>query len=135
MINAIWPNAVHQGQVAARSILGNPSRFEGSDIINVIDIFGTPVVAIGYLGSEVGDSEEIKVRGRDHLNILVKEDRILGFQGLGGSAVKYAGLIQTLMKKKADIGKLKPDLKAGNFKKLYSDLYVSGELSAGTSTR
>jgi nitrite reductase (NADH) large subunit len=122
MINAIWPNAVEQGRIAAYNILGISKRFEGSDIVNIIDIFGTPVVAMGYMKSELKNPEEIVIQARDYFKLLVKDNRILGFQGIGKRALRYGGLIHSLMKSQADIGKIKPDLEKGKLKSVFNDI-------------
>jgi len=52
MVNAIWPDAVEQGKVAALNILGDFTRYSGAIPRNVIDIFGTPVF---FIGNHVGE--------------------------------------------------------------------------------
>lgn len=124
-INAIWPNAVQQARVAAYNILDMPNKYEGSDIVNIVDVFGIPVVAIGYLKSELKGCEEIVIKARDYIKILIQDNMIVGFQGIGNRAVKYGGLIHSLMKKKEDVAKLKLELKSGKLKNLFAEPYSS----------
>ncbi|MCK5548712.1 MAG: NAD(P)/FAD-dependent oxidoreductase [Thermoplasmata archaeon] len=119
-INATWPNAVLQGSVAAYNMLGIKRAYEGSDIVNTIDVFGIPLVVLGYLKSELRKPEQLVIKGRDHMKLLLSDNRIVGFQGMGDRALKYGGLIHTLMKTKADIDKLKPALKNGKLKNLFA---------------
>lgn len=124
-INAIWPNAVQQAKVAACNILDIPNKYEGSDIVNIVDVFGIPVVAIGYQKSELKRCEEIVIKARDYIKILIQNNTIVGFQGIGNRAVKYGGLIHSLMKRKEDVAELKLELKSGKLKNLFAEHYSS----------
>jgi len=127
-INAIWPNAVEQGRIAAYNMLGLSKSYEGSDIVNIIDIFGSPVVAMGYMKSELGHPEEIVIKTPDHMKILVQDNKIVGFQGLGKRALRYSGLIHSLMKSKSDISKMKLDLQNGKLRLLFNEIYRAEKL-------
>jgi len=98
-INPIWPNAVKQGRVAASNLLGIESKYEGSDRMNVIDIFGMPIVCIGH---KVADSEEISAPGK---KITLKDNRIVGLTFVGN--IKSAGVILSLIRKGVDISRMK----------------------------
>jgi NAD(P)H-nitrite reductase large subunit len=98
-INAIWPNAIRQGRVAAYSLVGIESKYDGSDRMNVIDIFGMPIVSIGH---RVPDSEEIGTRGK---RIVLKNNRIAGLTFIGN--IRSAGVILSLIRKGVDISKIR----------------------------
>jgi NADPH-dependent 2,4-dienoyl-CoA reductase/sulfur reductase-like enzyme len=51
-INAIWPEAITQGRVAALSILGFDVAYHGGIPRNVINVFATPVYSAGSLIGE-----------------------------------------------------------------------------------
>jgi len=100
--NRIWLNAVKQGKYAAYNILGNKRQYEGSVRCNVLNIFDLPVVTIGYIQP---DCEIIETCNRV---IAIKENRIVGLSFVGD--IENAGVLFGLMKKGADITKIKDSL-------------------------
>lgn len=98
-INAIWPNAVKQGRVAARNILGIKSKYEGSHRMNVIDIFGMPIISIGH---KLPGSEELNAYNK---RIALKDDRVVQLTFMGN--IRNVGVIQSLIRKGEDISKIK----------------------------
>ena len=52
----IWPEAVRQGQVVARTILGIHDEYEGSIPMNIMELCGVPFASIGQ--TESGDNDE-----------------------------------------------------------------------------
>jgi NADPH-dependent 2,4-dienoyl-CoA reductase/sulfur reductase-like enzyme len=122
-INGIWPNAVYQGRVAAYNMLGTQRTYEGSDIVNIINIFGTPVVAIGYTRCELKDFDEVVLKAGGYMKLHIQNDIIVGFQGIGNRAMRFAGLIHGLMKRKADIKGIRPDLEKGRLNNLFAELH------------
>lgn len=101
-INAIWPNAIKQGKIAGYNMTGRPRRYEGSDKMNVIDIFGMPFVSLGHRTS---DCEEIKVGGN---SFSVRSNRITGLTAAGD--VRNAGVILSLIRDGSDISWLRDNL-------------------------
>lgn len=108
-VNAIWPTAIEQGTIAGANIAGQSRLYEGFYSINVIDIFGVPVVAIGYPSSELTDYEELKTqRGTITKKLLLKNNKMMGLQSIG--ELKNTGLFLSLMRKGIDISNIKNEL-------------------------
>ena len=47
VVNALWPNAVDQGMIAAANILGENKKYPGSCGMNSVEFFGLPVISFG----------------------------------------------------------------------------------------
>ena len=111
---AIWPNAVEQGRIAGLNMGGKQINYSGADMINVLDIFGIPVVAMGYTSKDIGKSEVIS-RFTPHTSkkILLKNNRIVGLQFIG--TIRNVGTFYGLMKKGTDISDIKHRLLDDNF--------------------
>ena len=108
-VNAIWPNAVEQGKVAGANMAGSSSSFTGSHSVNVVDLFGVPVLSAGYISSGVEGAREVKAeRGRIAKKIILRGNRVVGFQAVG--TTKNSGLIVSLMEKGEDVSEIEDAL-------------------------
>jgi NAD(P)H-nitrite reductase large subunit len=106
---AIWPNAIEQGRIAGLNMTGRPSKYEGAEVVNVLDVFDTPVVAMGHTSLEIGKCKVIS-RFTPHTSkkILLKNNRILGLQFVG--TIRNAGTFYSLMKKGLDVSSVEERL-------------------------
>lgn len=101
-INAIWPNAVAQGRIAGFNIAGHPRIYQGSNSINILDIFGVSALSIGLLSSEVTSGEERKMeRSRYIKKIISQKGKIVGLQFIG--TIKNSGYMMSLISRGKDI--------------------------------
>ncbi len=92
-VNAIHPNAVVQGKLAGKSIVGQTVEYPGSENINIVSIFDTPVVSAGVMqGEVVRKFDEIGYR-----KFYLRDERIVGLQFVGGT--DKAGIYYSLMGK------------------------------------
>ena len=93
-VHAIFPNAVAQGRVVARNILGLDVSYEGADNMNSLKHLGLPVIAAGVM-----EGEELRLK-RDGVlrKLYLQDDRIVGFRLTGD--LSSAGIYRTLMNKK-----------------------------------
>lgn len=113
-VSAIWPNAVEQGRVAGYNMAGVRKRYEGLESINILDIYGVPVLSIGLSSSELKGFEIEKVKtNRAVKKLLLKDGRILGLQMIG--TVRNSGYFLTLAKKGVEIEKVRGQLLADRF--------------------
>jgi NAD(P)H-nitrite reductase large subunit len=117
---AIWPNAVEQGRVAGLNMAGVRTVYGGADVVNVLDVFDIPVVAIGNISEtlgETGEMEETEVIARstphDHKKLLLGDGRLLGLQFVG--TIRNTGTLYSFMKKGRDVGGMKDRLLDDNF--------------------
>lgn len=92
-VNAFHPNAVIQGRIAGKNIVNQTEKYPGSENLNIIKIFDTPVVSAGVMQGEV-------VRRFDengYRKFYVKDKRIVGLQFVGST--DKAGIYYSLMGK------------------------------------
>ena len=102
-LGAIWPNAIGQGKVAGIAMAGREVWYEGSEMINVVNLFDVPAVSLGMTGFLAdADSREYDVvefappGGRVFKKLLVEDDRIIGAQMVGD--VANAGVVVNYMR-------------------------------------
>jgi NAD(P)H-nitrite reductase large subunit len=99
---AIWPNAIEQGRIAGLNIAEKHTKYDGAEVVNVLDIFNTPIVAMGQTSKEIGKCKVIsRFTPQFSKKILLKNNKIVGLQFVG--TIKNAGIFYTLMKKGSDI--------------------------------
>ena len=111
---AIWPNAIEQGRIAGLNMVGKHVKYNGAEIVNVLDIFNIPVVAMGRTSKEIGKCNIISRFTPQHFKkILLKNNNIVGLQFIG--TIRNAGTFYSLMKKRTDISSIKERLLDDNF--------------------
>jgi NAD(P)H-nitrite reductase large subunit len=111
---AIWPNAIEQGRIAGLNMVGEHTEYDGADIVNVLDILGTPVVAMGRTSSDIGKCKVIsRFTPQDSKKILMKNNRIVGLQFVG--TIRNSGTFYSLIKKGTDVNNIKDRLLDDNF--------------------
>ena len=103
---AIWPNAIEQGRIAGLNMAGRLTKYDGAEVVNVLDVFDTPVVAMGYTSMDIGRCKVIS-RFTSHTSkkILLKDKKIVGLQFVG--TIRNAGTFYSLMKKGTDVSSIK----------------------------
>ena len=111
---AIWPNAIEQGRIAGLNMAGSTRRYDGAEVVNVLDVFDTPVVAMGRTSQDIGKCK-VMSRFTPHASkkILLKSNRILGLQFVG--TIRNAGTFYALMKKSSDVSGIEERLLDDNF--------------------
>jgi NAD(P)H-nitrite reductase large subunit len=111
---AIWPNAVEQGRIAGLNMAGKSTTYDGAEVVNVLDVFNTPVVAMGNTSKDIGKCKIIS-RFTPHVSkkILTKNDKIVGLQFVG--SIRNAGPFYSYMKKGTNISSIKDRLLDDNF--------------------
>ena len=84
-INAIQPNAVDQGRIAALNMAGRPARFKGSFVFNVLTTVGLVSSSFGeWQGVPGGESTEVLDEARyRYLNLQFEGDRLVGANTVG----------------------------------------------------
>ena len=106
---AIWPNAIEQGRIAGLNIAGVPTTYAGAEVVNILDVFDTPVVAIGSTSQVIGKCKAISRSTPDsHKKLLLKSGKILGLQFIG--SIRNTGTIYSLMKRGEDVSDLEDRL-------------------------
>jgi len=81
-VNAIWPEAVHQGRIAGMNMTGRPVAYKGSLGRNVIRIFGTDIMTAGMVNPPKNEKYEILTDRNAHRNtyrkLVFQENRLIG---------------------------------------------------------
>jgi NAD(P)H-nitrite reductase large subunit len=111
---AIWSNAIEQGRIAGLNMAGIETKYDGAENVNVLDIFDTPVVAMGRISEEIGKPEDIlRITPHSSKKILLKNNKIIGLQFIG--TIRNSGTFYSFMKKGTDISDIKERLLDDNF--------------------
>lgn len=111
---AIWPNAIEQGRIAGLNIVGKTSKYDGAEVINALDVFDIPIVAIGSTSAEIRECQVIKrFTPSSYKKLLLKNNRIVGLQFVG--SIRNVGVFYSLMKNASDISQIKERLLDENF--------------------
>lgn len=109
-VHAIFPNAVAQGAVAARNMLGDDVRYPGAESMNSLKHLGMPVAAVGAMDGD----ELLRWRAGDMLRkVWLVDGRVVGFRLTG--EVAGAGLLRTLMLRGDDVRRHGEGLAAPEF--------------------
>lgn len=111
---AIWPNAIEQGRIAGLNMADRTTIYDGAEVVNVLDVFDTPVVAMGPISQAIGRCKII-LRFTPHSSkkILLKNNRIVGLQFVG--SIRNTGTFYSLMKKGSDVRSIEERLLDDNF--------------------
>jgi NAD(P)H-nitrite reductase large subunit len=111
-LNAIQPNAVEQGRIAALNMAGRPTCFKGSFVFNVLTTLGLVSSSFGeWQGVPGGESTEVldEVRYR-YLNLQFEGDRLVGANTVGFS--DHVGALRGLIEGRVRLGIWKQRLMA-----------------------
>ena len=91
-VHAIFPNAVAQGDVVARNLVGFDTLYEGAESMNSLKHLGLSVMAVG---ARSGDEELRRRSGNMLRKIFLTNNRIVGFRLVGD--IRGAGVYRSLM--------------------------------------
>jgi NAD(P)H-nitrite reductase large subunit len=109
-LNAIQPNAVEQGRIAALNMAGRPARFKGSFVFNVLTTLGLVSSSFGeWQGVSGGESAEVLDESRyRYLNLQFDDDRLIGANCVGFS--EHIGALRGLIEGRLRLGAWKQRL-------------------------
>jgi len=104
MVNAIQPNAVEQGRIAALSMAGREATSRGTFAFNVLDTLGLLSYSFGaWQGLEGGESTEVLDGDRfRYLRLEFLEDRLVGANCVGFT--QHAGALRGLIEGRVRLG-------------------------------
>ena len=111
-LNAIQPNAVDQGRIAALNMAGRPARFKGSFVFNVLTTLGLVSSSFGeWQGVTGGEVTEVLDEARyRYLNLQFDGDRLVGANSVGFS--DHIGALRGLIEGRVRLGVWKQRLMA-----------------------
>ena len=104
VINAIQPNAVEQGRIAALNMAGRGASSRGSFAFNVLDTLGLVSYSFGNWqgapgGGQVAFSDPERFR---YLSLAFQEDRLVGANAVG--LTEHAGVLRGLIEGQVRLG-------------------------------
>ena len=106
-LNAIQPNAVEQGRIAALNMAGRPAHFKGSFVFNVLTTLGLVSSSFGeWEGAPGGESSELLDEARyRYLNLQFEGERLIGANSVGFS--DHIGALRGLIEGRVHLGRWK----------------------------
>lgn len=109
-LNAIQPNAVEQGRIAALNMAGKPAQFRGSFVFNVLTTLGLVSSSFGeWQGMPQGESTEVLDEARyRYVNLQFEGDRLVGANCVGFA--DHVGAFRGLIEGRVRLGKWKQRL-------------------------
>jgi NAD(P)H-nitrite reductase large subunit len=110
LVNAIQPNAVEQGRVAAANMAGGHMPFAGSLAMNVLDTLGLVSMSFGQwngVAPEQGGSgvELVDAENFRYLGLQFQDDVLIGATGIGHT--EHVGALRGLIQTRTHLGKWK----------------------------
>ncbi len=115
-VNALWPNAIEQGLIAAGSILGEPNKkYPGSVGMNSVEFFGLPVISFGITKPSDGFEEIALKDARQDIyqKIVLKNNIIKG--AVFVKKIENIGILLKLARLKVDVSGIKDKLLRPDF--------------------
>jgi NAD(P)H-nitrite reductase large subunit len=111
---AIWPNAIEQGRIAGLNMANKHVTYPGAEVVNVLDVFDIPIVAMGFTSNDIRNYEVIsRFTPNSSKKLLIQNNRIVGLQYIG--SLRNVGTFYGLMKKGTDIHSIKERILDDNF--------------------
>jgi NAD(P)H-nitrite reductase large subunit len=108
-VNAIWPNAIEQGRIAGYNIIGQEKEYDGVESLNILDVYGVPVLSMGMSSFELKDFEIEKSKtNRAFKKLLLKDGKIAGVQMVG--TIRNSGYLLSLVKRGIEVAEIQDHL-------------------------
>jgi len=124
-LSGIWPNAVKQGEVAAKNMCGIPTVYDDAFAIkNTINYFGITTLSLGLTDPGEGDTFDIRSSKCKYEKIILRNGVVVGVILQGDIA--HSGFWQYLIKNKVDVSKIKRPVFSLSFADFYG-LRENGE--------
>lgn len=114
-VNALWPNAVEQGCLAGKNLLGENLAYAGSIGMNTVEFFALPVVSMGIVKEEDGMQvlAHLDAQNKVYKKVVLKDNRIKGAILL--QRIEDSGIYLELIRHKVDISGVKDELLNDSF--------------------
>lgn len=113
---AIWPNAYRQGWIAGSNMAGIQKRYEGSFVMNSIDICGIPTISVGMTQASKNGFDVLQQFDRKketYKKIIMKDGVIVGAIFVG--EIDRAGIYTGLIRERIDVSGFKDVLLREDF--------------------
>ena len=124
-LSAIWPNAMRQGEVAAKNMCGYAETYDDSFTAkNTVNFFGLVTLTLGVLQPDTGDQVEIREDVRSYHKKILRDGRVIGLVIQGNIA--NTGFWQHLIKNGIRVDTVKKPIRKISFADFY-ELDGSGQ--------
>ncbi len=113
---AIWPVAVQQGKIAGFNMAGVKREYQGSFIMNSVELCAIPTISVGESCSNEEDCQILEYfdcKKTIYKKIVLKDNKIVG--GIFVSNIERAGLYTGLIRNKIDVSNFKEHLLEEDF--------------------
>ena len=109
-INAIQPNAVEQGRIAALNMAGRRVESRGNLALNILDTLGLVSSSFGqWWGDPAGQSAELSdAKGFRYLSLQFRDDMLIGATAIG--LTQHVGVLRGLIEGRVRLGPWKDRL-------------------------
>lgn len=108
-IIALWPNAVHQGNVAGAQMAGADITVGGTYSVNAIDFFGLRICTCGLINAQGEQySDKITQHGDSYKRLVFEGDKLVGYVLINSSV--NAGLYTNLISNQISLDTLQGDI-------------------------
>ena len=78
-LSGIWPNAMRQGEVAAKNMCGESASYDDTFAIkNTVNFFGLVSLSVGAREPEEGDSVLVREDSRNYKKYILRNGRVMG---------------------------------------------------------
>ncbi len=114
-VNALWPNAVEQGDLAGRNISGENLIYSGSIGMNSVEFFNLAIISMGMFQEAEGMEvlSRLDLKNKVYKKMVLKDNRIKGVILLG--KIENSGVYLELIRKRTDVASVKEDLLNDSF--------------------
>ena len=102
-VHALWPNAMQQGYVAGVNMAGGERRYDGGFGMNAINIFGTPIIAMGLMRPEQHSGAEVlTAKGANwYRSLVIRDGHLIGAFLVG--EIDSAGVLNYMITNRTDM--------------------------------
>lgn len=109
-LNSSWANAVEQGTLAGRNLVGENLAYSGSMRMHSLELFGLPIVSMGMIKEEEGVEviSKFDEHNKTYKKLMLKNNYLKGAILLGNTENSSAYL--ELIKTRQDVSSLKEEL-------------------------
>lgn len=117
-LSGIWPNAMKQGETAARSMCGIPSVYvDRYAMKNTMNFYGITTLSLGRGAAEEGDTVLVQHDSKGYRRAILRGGRLDSILIQG--AIDYSGIYQYVIKNSIDLSHIKTDIFALSFADFY----------------
>lgn len=101
-LNPIWPAAYQGGRVAGFNMVGIPTNYQGSTVMNTMKYFGVDIICAG-ITVPPDDSYQVFTHknGNIYRKVVIKDNCITGMVFAGD--IEKSGIVLNLMKNKTNV--------------------------------